>query len=411
VRAGVGLAYSKYQSSSDDAFKIVPLNAADFSASAEKLRFGLIDSDGRDIYFKCKSIEEFQQWTDAIRKQMGVDPTSINPGTASSRNASFIAARAAAVADRQSAKSDDAEILSGDSGRQQEHPASPLISPRIVAATGSVGTTTTTAQQAKDDDIDIALDEESAHELQDLCSDVPILVYVPPTNATNRSNRPRSVDGGLSDLPNWAPATLESISATYHPTADTPGIETEVDRYLDTCVTYGLPAMVSRLQSRMLLPVVAPFEAVEKHITILCLDMDNLRTALSELLRRYGHEACIRDVVLTVDRTLRIFRHVRERLLVRKNIAAYREQKTKRLPHGIDGSLRFVAKLIAHERGAPSAENWQRVRELVVVLIERLAEFRLEFDVFDESLRTVLDMEQCIQDAHDWLVVHESIIR
>jgi hypothetical protein len=372
MRSGAGLAYSKYQSSSDDAFKIIPLNPFNLRVSQDKLRFSLVSPNGTEVFFRCKSEGEFQKWTSALQAEIA----ALTSGSGD--------ARAGAAVERRSLRSDGAE--SSRSFDDRVSLTSPTADFPPDADSGNSG----------------SLDAETMRELIDLGSDVPIAAPL----------RSHSLEAGMSEIPSLAPVMLESISSSYHPTKDTPGIQSEVNRYLETCVTYGLPAMVARLHERMLLPIVSPFEAVEKHITILSLDMDHLRTALSELMARYGQEACIRDVVLTVDRTLRIYRHVRERLLVRKNIAAFREQKDqKKLPHGVNGTLHFISLLIKHERGAPSVENWNRVRQLVVALIERLEDFRLEFDVYDESLRTVLDMEQTIQDAHDWLVVHESIAR
>ena len=377
MRAGVGLAYSKFQSSSDDSFKIIQLNPFNFSTTPEKMRFVLVNTDGTEFFFRCKSMPEFDYWCQAIQNEIAAQMQQQGSGADSS------SAIAAAAAEKKSNRSEKESVVSLITSR----PTSPSTSGPPSGL----------------------MDPEVMMEIADLESDKSV---VPNRFHGNRSPAGGSSLAGGIDLLNMPPVQLESVCATYRPSKDTPGVREEVNRHLESCVTYGLPAMVCRLHERMLMPIVEPFPAVNEHINLLDLDIAQLRKAFLELLQKFGQEVCLHDVVLTIDRTLRIYTHVRERLLVRKNIAAFREQKDHfGLKQGVNGTLHFVHLLIKQERGAPSLENWNRVRVLVVALLECLSAFRLDYDVYDESLRTVLDIEQTVQDAHDWLVVHESIVR
>ena len=200
---------------------------------------------------------------------------------------------------------------------------------------------------------------------------------------------------------------IESVCREYCASKTSGDFEERFEKFLKAKLSYSLDDMISRLQDKMFVPITHPYSAVNEHINLLDLDSSTLRGVLNGMLDTFGKEEGAFLAVERIDGCLRMYSVVRERLVVRRDIAQFREQPGKvGLKLGVDGTLHFIEKLVQKERGEPSKENWVRVRDMADLLYKALDQFRADYDVFDESEDTILDVEDGISAAEAWLQMH-----
>ncbi|KEG13945.1 hypothetical protein DQ04_00701030 [Trypanosoma grayi] len=197
-------------------------------------------------------------------------------------------------------------------------------------------------------------------------------------------------------------ATLESLGEKYTPLKNTPGVDEELQRYYAECLPYGLEAALQRLRQRLLLPIREPYEAVNEHMVLLDLDVERVRECLRNTLRLYGEEVAVRSAVEEMDYILRVYTRVREQLLIRLDIAAFREQPNQcGLPLGVNGTVDALDTLLPVR--FPSAATYTEAVGTWKGLFRALHTFRLDFDLFDESEETIVVVENALKKLYDWL--------
>lgn len=362
ARRNVGIAYGKYKSSADDSFKVLGLRGRHVAFSEEKLRFTIETED--DVYhFKCATVDDFALWRDAIAQ---IDSAAVASPAAAAGAAGMYTTTGAGPHHR------------GVGG------AGPLRQAMDADGGGD----------GLDDDVE-AIDGETLMELADLEAPSPIRGTA-QSPERERSKRLRS--GAI---------TVESVCREYNARRASPGFKERFDAFVQTRLAHELGDMVDRFLDRMFVPVTRPFTAVNEHLNLLDLDASKLRNLLNEILDNFGEEEGAFPAIERIDAALRLYRCVREQLVVRRDIATFREQAGKAgLPLGIDGTIHFIEKMLQQERGEVKPEQWQKVKHTVAQLYDALEEFRLDFDVFDESEETILDVEAAIEAGEQWLDVH-----
>jgi hypothetical protein len=241
-------------------------------------------------------------------------------------------------------------------------------------------------------------DAQTLLELADLTSDDPML-WVDPSSPHTFFYPGR----GQSFY-------VESIGCSYNPTQDTLGAEEKLKDYIAIAVPHGIPVLMERFSERMFAPILTPYRAVNEHLIFLDLDAKQLRECLSYIFSNFGDEECARAVISGIDFTLRLFAITKERIVIRRNIAAFREEREKcGLKLGLNDTLEYMHRLVVRERGIPSEANWRKVRKLFSALFAFLEEFREEFDVFDDSEATVVEVEDIMVRAEQWLEWHKPV--
>lgn len=333
VRRNVGLIYGKSREAPDSTFKIVPLRGKTINTAEEKLRIGILGTEG-EIFLKFANVDDFQKWHHMI--QLEVKGIAEPP----------------------------------------KHPTAEI----------------------EEMVVEEELDEETQLELADLQSREPVK---PKKKEEKKPHKEAAAFG---------PLYLESICQEYHPTRNTPGYETELQHFLDTVVTYGLAAMLDRFQERMFVPISKPFARVNEHINLLDLDASQLRKVLADMLELHGQEEAARPHVERTDAVLRTFTVVRERLLIRREIAAFCEQPGKcGLKPGLLGTVAAISAMTHKERGMPTTEQWEKVQRTLSLLVGCLDQFRYEFDIFDEACDTIVEVQTAINTAQQWLLIHRPL--
>lgn len=299
-----------------------------------------------------------------------------------------------------------------------------------------------------DEDVRAALewDDVTNFELQDLISHAPLHFVPDPLEASGSSPlyagaSPRSAFARLEKDAQLGPKLfpkkrlrsgvkvyLESVSMLYDPIKSSPSLDEgsgkgddgeapaqdeshDIDAVVLRIAPRASAEMLSRILDRMYTPFVEEtYAALNEHMVLLDLDVNELRQQLTSLLDTYGAYEAIRSTVIACDDVLRQYTAVRDALGVRRNIAAFRAQKDHHgLKLGVDGTLEFVAKLVSKDRGAPSETNFRRVQQMYGHLYQCLEHFRLEFDVFDESRPTIEALEMALLRTSEWLAITEPL--
>ncbi|RNF06105.1 hypothetical protein TraAM80_04101 [Trypanosoma rangeli] len=375
LRKGEGLFYATHENALPTSFRRVPLQGLSvmFVAAQGKIVVPPSSFRGRGMTLKCLQADEFVRWREAIQlESLSGTPTSHE----TEREATTVKTSACvplnASGDVAAACTD---FLVGDRPppfSMTSPGGNSLCSIIISLEEGNSGQVADAAR---------VLTAMELLELEDLQSDIPC---------------------------NCSPITegyLESIGEKYTPVKNTPGIEAELEKYHDECLTYGFRATLQRLWQRFFLPIRGPYNSVNEHMVLLDLDVEKLRDCLKTTLHLYGEEVAVRDAVGELNYILCVYKHVREQLLIRLEIAAFCEQPNQSgLPLGVSGTIARLSEMLVSN--IPSPAHYDEVMETWKTMYQALCTFRLEFDVFDESEETILTMENALNRMCVWLKQH-----
>ena len=396
LRSGESIAYSKYKSSSDDSFKHIPLRGKRVTVNRIKMRFA-IEIDGDTVYLKCQCNEDFQMWFSAIQAECKDHMEGME------------AALSNLTQDDEDDDEDDGDInLDYDDDDEGD---------------GETG----------------AGDEEEAFEMADLASPEPIHNNkyedkfstdpnrVPSSQQQNQMTPQRGTSAGgkegqgpMSPLlvgygPSspenlFKPITLQSISTDFQPRKNTHNYDKlEINPFVNS-LDYNLQFKMQRFYERMHVPLRGPYSAIYEHINLLDLEAKLLKALLHKLLEKFGHEESLRPLVSDMDAMLRCLPGARAKFLIYREMAEYREQKGKGgLKLGINGTVHFIDQLTRRTRETPTREQLASVEKAANSLDSCIEDFRLQFDVYDESIEAIHEMERALQKADEWIGLHKLV--
>lgn len=444
VRRGVGLLYGKFRSSPDESFKRIPLLDQVVSTNVEKFRFSVVNEAGVEIFFRCSNAEDFASWLAAVEQE--VHPLRTRDGrrmTAQeieqlraaggyvfasdlgNSSTSFPASAPTTYDGGGDMSLGDGAAVSCFPGLTQLFHSS---KPHRDTHHSSANTSLTTSGRCTPLEELRIYDEYTTFELDDLMSEVPLQFHVTQEGQDAPSPSvapPESLGTSVADLVHLerklfpkkrlkpgVKVYLESVSCLYDPHDDSEEFHEHLPEILQQRVTYGVTTMVDRLKDRMYTPFIdETYTALNEHIVLLDLDTQELRKTLSQLLQEFGNEEGLRAVAVSMDDVLRQYTHVRELLVVRRNIAAFRCQRDfGGLKLGIDGTLEFINKLVTRDRGAPTEVNYKRVLQMYQSLYQCFDDFRLEFDAFDVSRDAIEEIELGLVRTAEWLAINEPLV-
>ncbi|RNF11211.1 uncharacterized protein Tco025E_06677 [Trypanosoma conorhini] len=376
LRKGEGLFYAARENPPPKSFRRVSLQglSATFVEDEGKIIIPPSPSCGRGMVLKCLQPDEFVRWRGAIQ----VESSCYSP--TSHEN----------VADAPAAET-SASVPSGTSGE--------------AAAAGCAG------HFAGDSSVPFSLTSLGGNSLHSTA------IALEQGNLSQAAEAARAFTAmellELEDLQSDTPCDcaaiteeyLESIGEKYKPVKATAGMEAELQKYYDECLPYGFRATLQRLWQRLFLPIREPYDSVKEHMVLLDLDVERLRDCLKSMLRMYGEEVAVRGAVEELDYILRVYKCVREQLLIRLEIAAFREQPNQcGFPLGVSGTIARMKEL--QSSNISSTTHHDEVMEAWKTMYQALCTFRLEFDVFDESEETILTMESALNEMGVWLQQH-----
>ncbi|ORC90283.1 uncharacterized protein TM35_000093330 [Trypanosoma theileri] len=372
----IGLLYSLYGDSPRDTFQRVPLQGLSIFFSEEKRQIIIPPSGSRTklMILKCPHKEEFAQWREAIQLESSRCTSTIR------RNEMKESETVENCIDDQTSreKRRSSSLTCIDAKDDTPLTSSMMAKDSSPVSTESAFDMTLFGVGSGVDTNIITLTKREMLELEDLQSDIPCM-------------------GTLN-----TEEFLQSIEETYKPMKNTPGIELELQRYYAECLPYGLEATLKRLQQRFTLPIKEPYDAVNEHIVLLDLDVERVRECLRNTLSLYGDEIAIWNVVREMDYIIRVYTYVREKLLIRLGIAAFREQTDRTgLSLGVNGTIDALDTFLFSD--SPSSAIYDKVVDMWKGFFNALQHFRLDFDVFDESEETIVAMEDALNKLYDWL--------
>ncbi|ESL09126.1 hypothetical protein TRSC58_03160 [Trypanosoma rangeli SC58] len=375
LRKGEGLFYAAHENAPPRSFRRVPLQglSVTFVAAQGKIIVPPSSFRGRGMTLKCLQADEFVRWREAIQlESLSGTPTgheTERDATTAKTSASVPLHASGDVA----AACADFLVSDGSPPFSLTSPGGNSLSSMLIEL--EEGNSGHVADASR------VLTAMELLELEDLQSDIPC---------------------------NCSPITeeyLESIGEKYTPVKNTPGIEAELEKYYDECLTYGFRATLQRLWQRLFLPIRKPYNSVNEHVVLLDLDVEQLRDCLKTTLHLYGEEVAVRDAVGELNYILCVYKRVREQLLIRLEIAAFCEQPNQSgLPLGVSGTIARLSETLVSN--IPSPAHYDEVMETWKTMYQALCTFRLEFDVFDESEETILTMENALNRMCVWLKQH-----
>ena len=377
VHTGVGLLYSKYKSDADDAFKLVPLRGATVRFNDAKLRIQIDDTERSDIhYMRFASQSMYDQWKAIIAQE--ADPSEYEERVPS----------AAAGAGGGKSRTGDTTGGGGDTWVvcNNNVPANKQLLDAEASGLGESGAfgafsrkVTTTAQDDVDDD-----DDDTALEVADLESPTPL-------------------------FPEKIAVELPSLSRSICADLDSPGFDRLLEQWLlQRGGPLGFRAMLQTFQERLFVPLIGPYAALNKHLSLLDLDASVCRQVASELVTLHPRETRAAQLAQKVDTTLQWLTKVREVYMIRRDICEFREQQNQLgLRQGIDGTLENLRQTWATYPSSDSsccpAEIVARVSRLIQGLAGALHQFRLEFDFYDDAKTAIDDVEATLKEGRTWL--------